>query len=90
MTKAPPRIADIPSLLEAVLEAAAREEGWRHSPAHDGWISDDYRDDPDEAGDGYEVHPTASDVCFVTGILGHELEALARAIEGNADALKAA
>ena len=54
-----------------VYALAAKKLGWRHSPAHDGFMCERYRNrpyqDPDSWG-SYEVAPDAEHACFRDGI----------------------
>lgn len=88
-------LTEAKALSKSLYEVLAEDAGWRHSPAHDGWINDDYQDDPDEGGDGYEVQPTAEDICFcnIDVVGGEEASKLANAAERyakNLDVLLAA
>lgn len=76
------KLSEAKALSNSLYEVLAEDAGWRLSPAHDGWISDDYQDNPDDDSDGYEVANTAEDVCFCYDVAaGDEASKLAAASE---------
>lgn len=48
---------------KSAYEKAALLNKWTRSPAHDGWVNDDFQDHR-----GYVVARTAEDACFLSGI----------------------
>lgn len=47
---------------------AATTLGWRHSPAHDGWISDAHVGHGQYGEGGHASGVSAEDACFLDGI----------------------
>ena len=83
-------LSEAKTLSQSLYEVLAEDAGWKQSPAHDGWISDDYQDNPDEGTDGYEVANAAEDVCFCYDVAGgDEASKLAAAAERYAERLDA-
>ncbi len=52
----------------AIWDQAAIALGWRHSPAHDGWISDAHVDHRQYGEGGHASGMSSEDACFLDGV----------------------
>lgn len=57
-----------PAVSGRIWQQAAQAVGWRHSPAHDGWISDGHVDHAQYGEGGHPSSMAAEDACFLDGI----------------------
>lgn len=56
------------SVSSTIWSQAAKALGWRHSPAHDGWISDAHVDHGQYGEGGHASGVSAEDACFMDGV----------------------